>query len=401
MPPALAESRYRKLYHCHKRDLLAGNRGVFSRPVKITAILVLVATLWSLTPSHADTIADHQVAQSRPIQLGTSGGNLNDDSAQFCCSGTLGALVQDKNGKLYVLSNNHVLARTNRGRKREPITQPGLVDANCFLTSNDSVAALTKRVGLHFGGHSQNVIDAAIAEIIPGQVDPSGNILGIGALNASIVEPTVGMAVKKSGRTSGVTQGTIAAVDVALLVSYDKICGVGSKTALFAHQIRITPGGFGDFSDGGDSGSLVVEDVATCPRAVGLLFAGGTGETFANPIADVLSKFKVNMVGCSATTSTAAVVNSAATTSASSANLRRVSAESLSACRSAKGATEADVLKIPGVVGVGIGISDSEPAHATVEVYSDAEPSDIRTKLPAALQSLPVKIIRTGTIHAL
>jgi hypothetical protein len=369
--------------------------------VKITFIPVIVAAFGVWTASYADTIADHQVAQSRPIQLGTSGGNLNDESAQFCCSGTLGALVQDKKGRLYVLSNNHVLARTNRGRTREPITQPGLVDADCLLSINDGVAALTKRAGMHFGAHSKNVIDAAIAEIIPGQVDPSGSILGIGTLNASIVQPAVGLAVKKSGRTSGLTQGTIAAVDVALLVSYDKVCGVGSQTALFLHQIRITPGGFGDFSQGGDSGSLVVEDVATCPRAVGLLFAGGGGDTFANPITDVLSKFKVNMVGCSSTSNSAVVANSTGVVSASSAVHRRVSVESLSACRSAKDAAEAEVLKIPGVVGLGIGISDSEPAHATVEVYSDAEPSDIQKKLPAGLQSLPVKIIRTGTIRAL
>lgn len=369
--------------------------------MKITFIPVIVAAFGVLTASYADTIADHQVAQPRPIQLGTSGGNFNDESAQFCCSGTLGALVRDKKGRLYVLSNNHVLARTNRGRKREPITQPGLVDADCLLSINDGVAALTKRAGIHFGARVQNVIDAAIAQVIPGQVDPSGRILGIGTLNAGIVQPAVGLSVKKSGRTSGLTQGTIAAVDVALLVSYDKVCGVGSQTALFLHQIRITPGDFGDFSQGGDSGSLVVEDVATCPRAVGLLFAGGGGDTFANPIANVLSRFKVNMVGCSATSNTAAIANSAVITSASSAVRRRVSAESLSACRSARDAAEADVLRIPGVVGVGIGISDSEPAHATVEVYSDTEPLDIRKKLPAALQSLPVNIIRTGTIRAL
>ena len=362
--------------------------------MKITAIPAIVATFCALTASYADTIQDHQVAQSRPVQLGTSGGNLNDESSQFCCSGTLGALVQDRKGRLYVLSNNHVLARTNRGRKRESITQPGLVDADCFLSTNDAVAALTKRAAIHFSVRSKNVIDAAIAQIIPGQVDQTGSILGIGTLGAGIVEPAVGLPVKKSGRTSGLTQGTISAVDVAILVTYDKECGVDSQTALFLHQIRITPGNFGTFSQGGDSGSLVVEDVATCPRAVGLLFAGGGGDTFANPIASVLSKLKVNMVGCSSTSNSAAVA-------LANSGTHRVSAESLSACKSARQAAEPDLLKIPGVVGVGIGISDSEHGQAVVEVYSSVEPSDIRKKLPAAFQSVPIKIIRTGTIHAL
>jgi hypothetical protein len=100
------------------------------------------------------------------------------------------------------------------------------------------------------------------------------------------------------------------------------------------------------------------------------------------------------MVGCSSTSRSAAVapVNS---------DTHRVSTESLSACKSARQAAEPDLLKIPGIVSVGIGISDSEAGQATVEVYSSIEPSDIRKKLPATFQCVPIKIIRTGTIHAL
>ena len=66
--------------------------------------------------------------QSRPIPLGTSGGSIRDSSWSFCCGGTLGALVQDSQGVQYILSNNHVLARSNRGLIREAIIQPGLID---------------------------------------------------------------------------------------------------------------------------------------------------------------------------------------------------------------------------------------------------------------------------------
>ncbi len=359
------------------------------------SIGVTVLSLCLLAASQADNVQDHQVAQSRPVQLGTSGGNLNDESSLYCCSGTLGALVHDRKGRLYILSNNHVLARTNRGHKREPITQPGLVDADCLLTHNDAVAALTKRQNINLSARAKNVVDGAIAQILPGQVDTNGSILGIGTLNGAIVAPTVGLAVKKSGRTTGVSQGVIAAVDVTILVAYDRVCGIGTRIARFVQQIRITPGGFGDFSEGGDSGSLVVEDVDTCPRAVGLLFAGGDTDTFANPISSVLSKLKVSMVGCSSTSSVAAVPL------AQFAGARRVSAESFAACQSAKETVEADLLKTPGIVGVGIGVSDSEPGQATLEVYSNVEATELSAKLPQTLHSVPVKVIKTGTIHAL
>src|SRR5215469_14207820 len=55
----------------------------------------------------------NQSAQNLPIILGTSGGNADDKSGQFCCSGTLGALVI-RNGINYILSNNHVLARSDQ-----------------------------------------------------------------------------------------------------------------------------------------------------------------------------------------------------------------------------------------------------------------------------------------------
>jgi hypothetical protein len=89
------------------------------------------------------------------------------------------------------------------------------------------------------------------------------------------------MGVKKSGRTTGLTTGTITAVNVTVDVTYSTQCGIGSQKARFVNQIAIGPGGF---SAGGDSGSLIVEDVATCPRAVGLLFAGSSTITIANPI---------------------------------------------------------------------------------------------------------------------
>ena len=39
-----------------------------------------------------------QQEQTLPIELGTSGGDVNNVNKFFCCSGTLGSLVQDFSG---------------------------------------------------------------------------------------------------------------------------------------------------------------------------------------------------------------------------------------------------------------------------------------------------------------
>jgi len=69
----------------------------------LVATLLLFSSL--LTPGLADGGANHQV---RNQHFGVSGGNVNDHSNAFCCSGTLGSLVTI-NGTKYILSNNHVL----------------------------------------------------------------------------------------------------------------------------------------------------------------------------------------------------------------------------------------------------------------------------------------------------
>jgi len=95
--------------------------------ILVKSTFVVLATLFAPPVMWADNGPNHQVRQTRPIQLGTTGGNINDRSAAFCCSGTLGALVQNATTQ-FILSNNHVLARTNRaaiGEDTEPGMQPG------------------------------------------------------------------------------------------------------------------------------------------------------------------------------------------------------------------------------------------------------------------------------------
>jgi hypothetical protein len=98
-----------------------------------------------------------------------------------------------------------------------------------------------------------------------------------------------GLAVGKSGRTTQLTSGQVVAVGVTINVGYS-----GGRVGKFVNQIAIRAAS-GDFSQGGDSGSLIwTWDSRRAP--VGLLFAGGGGTTFANRITDVLAALDVNLV---------------------------------------------------------------------------------------------------------
>ena len=70
--------------------------------------------------------------------------------------------------------------------------------------------------------------------------------------------------------------------------------GGSAFTKTFTGQIVIKGG---TFIRAGDSGSLLVEDVTTNPRSVGLCFAGSSQYGIANPIDQVLSYLNATMVG--------------------------------------------------------------------------------------------------------
>src|SRR5690349_9821513 len=169
--------------------------------LKTLMVFALVATLLLfsslLTPGLADGGANHQV---RNQHFGVSGGNVNDSTTRFCCSGTLGSLISDGTTK-YILSNNHVLARVDKAVAGEDISQPGLVDTNCTIAT--IVADFTGTVPL-----GSNV-DAAIAQLRTGQMDGTGFIEDIGVPATTTVNPSVGLGVAKSGRTTGFTTGSI------------------------------------------------------------------------------------------------------------------------------------------------------------------------------------------------
>jgi hypothetical protein len=228
----------------------------------------------------------HQ-SRCRPLRIGCSVGHFN------VTAGTLGAFVTDANqGGTYLLSNNHVLADENRSQAGDPILQPGKYDNGAQPA--DVVAELTRFVPIDFKG--RNIVDCAIAKLygsIPFDVD---SLDTLGRLHGQRTAPIdIGVVVRKVGRTTGVTTGTISVIELDdVAVNYDQ--GV----AEFDSQIEIESAGPGVFSAGGDSGSLIVDEEND---ALGLLFAGsdqrgknGLGLTYANPLGDVLAGLSVNLL---------------------------------------------------------------------------------------------------------
>ena len=242
----------------------------------------------------------HTAKQTPPILLGTSGGWRRDLANGYCCGGTLGALIK-VNGVEYIMSNYHVLegdiASGGNGvvaRTGDSIIQPGLVDVNCNALAAQVVGTLVKVSSLpNFN------VDVSVARVSSGEVRTDGSILQIGTISSSTVGAMINQPVKKSGR-SGLSRSKVSGLNATIRVAYENECGgLTAFTKTFTGQIIIANSGQ-KFLSSGDSGSLMVEDVNTNPRAVGLLFAGSSTRAIANPIREVL-QFLSSKLGGTAT----------------------------------------------------------------------------------------------------
>lgn len=213
----------------------------------------------------------------RPVPNGVSVSNNNE-----CAAGTLGAAVLI-NGVKYALSNNHVFARENAAAIGEPIVQPGRYDnkpkcANKVAT--DQIGTLAGFEPIVFSAGANNVIDAAVA-IATTDLTCSTTAAFYGSPSATTDTASLGLAVQKVGRTSGLTTGTIVGINATVTVGYP------NGSARFVSQMVTSS----RFSRAGDSGSLIVTNDGT-NRPVGLLFAGSSdGTTIGNPIGPVLARF--------------------------------------------------------------------------------------------------------------
>jgi len=322
--------------------------------------------------------------QSRNMHFGVSGGNVNDISSAFCCSGTLGSLLHAGTTQ-YILSNNHILARQDQATPGEDISQPGLIDNGCRPAT--IVADFTRAVKLG------NNVDCAIAQVKPGTMDSTGFIQGIGTISSVVKAPSVGLAVEKSGRTTGTTTGTIGSIHTSVNVQYQIRCGQGKKYVIsYTHQVHINSS---SSSAAGDSRSLIVSN-NSCHQPVALLFAGSSSTTIGNPIGEVLSKLGggLSFVGgtCSVTTASAQAQE---LSGVQSFDLPQQAVDHASRVLEQN---RHDLMSRPGVLGVGLGATEDNSTPAIL-VYVD-QTSSVQPQLPQDIDRVPIRVIFTDPFIA-
>jgi len=356
--------------------------------VTITAISQANATATGTATVTLTT--QQQQTQSGAIKLGTSGGIIDDANGNYCCSGTLGSLVT-RNGTLYILSNNHVMANS-AGNPASPdvgksITQPGLIEVNCQSSSTHSVANLSEYFPLETGPIPK--IDAALAQAASGAVDTSGNILllgstvtngvpdpgqvGVTPTSTAGITPALALLVAKSGRTTGLTCSTIIGTNVASSVPYYAHCG-DTNAAFTVNYTDLVAVSGGDFSASGDSGSLIVTQ--STAEAVALLFAGSDTDSVGNPITDVLPNFVgagnvTPTFGTSTTNPTHQVIGCTLPALKAVTTVPQVKAvaESIQQASMARDLHASQLLTIPAIKAVAVGESYDQPSKAAILLF--------------------------------
>lgn len=370
------------------------------------------------TPTSTPFPNDQHLAQTPPVKMGTTGGNSTDSTTSgkttTCCSGTLGSLVKNGSGNFFVLSNNHVLAKSDTGTSGDPIGQPGLIDNNC--SAGTVVANLTQKAALKPSpctstpctGPAPSNVDAAIAQTVAGMVDTSGSILDLGPAGSTSIAPMPPSAtlavpsavlaanegVAKSGRSSGLTCSTLMSINTMVSVQYTPSCGGAvAFTATFSNQVIINGG---SFSAPGDSGSLVVTSDTT--RPVGLLYGGNATTTSANPIQDVLGAFTGGpfsiVGGADHAVSCASQASAPSSTAPSSAALPAQERQRVVTVEQRRAA---ELLRDPAVVAVEVGASDDSPGEGALLIHLSGA---TRNPVPAVIDGVRTKVVSVARAAA-
>jgi hypothetical protein len=252
-----------------------------------------------------------------PLPCGVTVGPNNE-----CASGSIGALVNTsltKSGTstyggtmtvyknqyswgsttpVYMLSCNHVFAGENDAVEYEQQDQPGRYDVDCGTSG--AVGKLHSWNYINHSRNSTNYYDCALAECNPNlsggwspammsNASTSPYTLSYTPTN-STVAPTVGMGIKKTGRTSGYNTASIYGIDVTITVAYTDF------NATFIDQIYVDNG---TYIQAGDSGSMSVVNnpgETNDGDPVGLDFAGSSTACFMNRMDHIAHDFGLTFV---------------------------------------------------------------------------------------------------------
>jgi len=357
----------------------------------VFAVIVCLVAGSLLPASLADSGANHQV---RNTHFGVSGGNVNDASRAFCCSGTLGSLVTDGTTQ-YILSNNHVLARSDQAVAGEDVSQPGLIDNSCRIATVVADFSIASPLGSN--------VDAAIAQLRTGTMDSTGFIEDIGVPAKSVVAPSVGLSVAKSGRTTGFTTGSIGSINTSVSVQYQKGCNSGKKfTIAYSNQVVINSS---TFSAGGDSGSLIVTNSGHNP--VALLYAGSSSSTIGNPAGEVLTKLSavlgrtVTFVGSGTAGPTPKALQGevAPFVRGGDTQMRQLPPQAADRATAVLEQHRANLMATPGVIGAGVENAADNDNEAAIVVYVD-KTSGSRPQFSPELDGVQVRVVFTDPFIA-
>lgn len=204
---------------------------------------------------------------------------------QVC--GTLGCFV-NRETKLFLLTAQHVLAAIpSAPRKGDQVHHPA-----------PSVKVAGRVIGtvVEFGGIDRSTLtvtsDWGLAEVEPSKVTPE--LMAMGKIGEGFRPLEHKLQVRKSGRSTGVTEGIVSHFCLTTKVWY------GPKSAQTEYLVKgawmVWTGRFkGAFAKGGDSGALVVEQ-SESRRPVAFLIAGSKGRAFVVPIQQVLSDANAELV---------------------------------------------------------------------------------------------------------
>jgi hypothetical protein len=245
----------------------------------VTDVLQRRYELQVLTKQLVDVTPQADTTHYATLQGGVSMGPSRAING-FIFAGTLGAIVIDNATNQHAaLTNFHVACVDNTFSIGDRMVQPSRIDTGVVPT--DEFGSLARET------LSANV-DGAVISIDSGRSSQC-QIADIGLVRGTTAA-TLGMAVRKRGRTTLLTYGTVDGLSGSVNIDYGD--GIGVRT--LTNQVSIAADTTRNplFSDHGDSGSVIVDDSGF---VVGLLFAGAGTSTVANPIAAVLSELNISM----------------------------------------------------------------------------------------------------------
>lgn len=190
--------------------------------------------------------------------------------------GTIGTppLRHHETGKTVFLTNAHVAALSGTANQGDAVLQPG-GNGN----TADQIGTLLEFSQITFSQTANNRTDAALVEVAPDHMQT--DIFELQEDLRGWAEPVVGRTYKKSGRTTGVTEGRLRARNATFLVGFGSH-GVARFVGLDVYTPMTLPG---------DSGSGVGEERADGFYLGGLHFAGGGGVSLSIPIGAILDEF--------------------------------------------------------------------------------------------------------------